>query len=66
MNCRTGTSRGVLGLDGIVVGAAVDLANSGCVVGMIALWTAWADLLAADTLLRMRWEPQNNLGGLRR
>jgi hypothetical protein len=38
MLCRTNGS--VLGRQGIVVGAAIDLANSGCIVGMIALRTA--------------------------
>jgi hypothetical protein len=37
MLCRTRGS--VLGRQGIVVGAAIDLANSGCIVGMIALRT---------------------------
>jgi hypothetical protein len=40
-------------MGGIIVWAAVDLPNAGCVIGTITLWPAWADLLDGDTLLRM-------------
>src|SRR6266436_137929 len=48
------TSGSVLGLHGIVVGAAVDLADSGCVVGMVALWTTWR-CVAARGNVALRW-----------
>jgi hypothetical protein len=40
-------------MGGIIVWAAVDLPNAGCVIGTITLWPAWVDLLDWDTLLRM-------------
>ena len=46
------TSGSVLGLHGIVVGAAVDLANSGGIVGMVALWTTRRCVAAPGTVSR--------------
>jgi hypothetical protein len=44
--------RSLLGERGIIVGAAVDLPNTGCIVGTIAL-PARADLLDGNALLRL-------------
>jgi hypothetical protein len=44
------TSGSVLGLHRLVVGAAVDLANSGGIVGMVALGTTRRDVAAAGTV----------------
>ena len=52
MLCRTSGS--VLSLHRIVVGAAVDLANSGCIVGMVALRTTWRCVAAGDWTLGWR------------
>jgi hypothetical protein len=43
------TGRGVLGLESVVVGAAVDLADARCVFRVVALWAArdWLTLRSA-------------------
>jgi hypothetical protein len=46
--------RGFVGVGGIIVGAAVDLPNAGCIVWTIALWPARGDLLDGDALLRKK------------
>lgn len=43
------TGRGVLGLESIVVGAAVDLADARCIFGMVALRAAGDWLALRDT-----------------
>jgi hypothetical protein len=54
--CRNGgpwrTSGCVLGLHRLVVGAAVDLADSGCVVGMVALRATWRCVTRGGAALR--------------
>src|ERR1700730_3374834 len=48
------TCGSVLGLHGVIIGAAVDLANSGCVVGMVALRTT-RRCVAACGGVALRW-----------
>jgi hypothetical protein len=42
----------LLGIGGIIFGAAVDLPNAGCIIVTIAPWPPLADLLDGDALLR--------------
>jgi len=49
--CRTRGS--VLGLHRVVVGASVDLANSGGIVGMIALGTTWRLVAVGGATFRL-------------